>query len=406
MDTSHPLQASTTATAARATSDAGSLIRYLAVRTIKQSYLSLQIIVIFVFFICFILSQLIKLQFKYHRLALNMYDYDIEQGGGGSGNGGGGGIGFTKLSSSHNSTSQQQPHHTHRTHQLLLDEQIQQQQREDRDGLTSLASTTTASHFSSSASKKLCSLLKRLLTRLFTKLATILLSFVYGYQFCQNCFIQQQQSIDAFTVFTHIFIGVCVCARSLIALASKRNAMNQLAHLRKLQQKQLDLFDPANHKSARRNYYLYYYSYLIKTSHESAACTQLKQHQANQHTFRLLHFDEMSLFVGFLAALYHLFAALKALELTFIFVPMLLTLLLLRFKSLFNGTLNTALVFLAILVISHTSSFSSISDIGSYLLEPHLQYQQMQQQQQQHLALVTNNTNLTLATQGQLAYTS
>ena len=52
-----------------------------ASRSLKQSYLTLQIIIIFVFFICFILSYLIKLQFKYHRLAINLYDYDIELGG-------------------------------------------------------------------------------------------------------------------------------------------------------------------------------------------------------------------------------------------------------------------------------------------------------------------------------------
>jgi hypothetical protein len=51
-----------------------------ASKSLKQSYLTLQIIIIFVFFICFILSYLIKLQFKYHRLALNLYDYDIELG--------------------------------------------------------------------------------------------------------------------------------------------------------------------------------------------------------------------------------------------------------------------------------------------------------------------------------------
>lgn len=49
-------------------------------RSIKQSYLTLQIVALFVFFICFILAALIRLQFKYHRLALNLYDYDLEQG--------------------------------------------------------------------------------------------------------------------------------------------------------------------------------------------------------------------------------------------------------------------------------------------------------------------------------------
>jgi thiamine transporter ThiT len=64
----------------------------------------------------------------------------------------------------------------------------------DRDGLDSLASTTTTSYFSSSTntnrkSKKLAYMLKCLLRKLFTKLARILLHFFYGYQFFQNCFI-------------------------------------------------------------------------------------------------------------------------------------------------------------------------------------------------------------------------
>lgn len=131
---------------------------------LKQSYLSVQILAILVLFICFVLSYLIKLQFKYHRLALNLYDYDVAD--------------------PLNSTA-------------------------DRD---SLASTTTASHLSNR--RKLTSLLKRLLVKLLTKFASILLNFFFGYQFCQNCFVQQGASYnDSFTIFTHVFICVCVLVR-------------------------------------------------------------------------------------------------------------------------------------------------------------------------------------------------
>lgn len=102
-------------------------------RTIAQSYLTLQIVTLFVFFICFILSALIRLQFKYHRLALNMYD--VEQG----------------RSSQH--------HHAAAAAAAANAVAV------DRDGVDSLASTTTGSHFSSSMSKKMTSLLKRILHR-------------------------------------------------------------------------------------------------------------------------------------------------------------------------------------------------------------------------------------------------
>jgi hypothetical protein len=45
---------------------------------LKQSYLSVQIVAILVLFTCFLLSHLVRLQFKYHRLALNLYDYDVD----------------------------------------------------------------------------------------------------------------------------------------------------------------------------------------------------------------------------------------------------------------------------------------------------------------------------------------
>ena len=246
-------------------------IPFIEKRQIKQSYLTLQIISLFVFFICFIFSYLIKLQFKYHRLALNLYDYDVENN-------------FKSNTS---------------------------QIASDKDGRESLASTTTASHFSSSINKKFSALIKRVLVRLLTKFASILLNLFFGYQFCQNCFIQQynESYMDAYTIFTHIFIFVCVMFRCLVILLNKKNSMNKLIHLKKLQQKQKDLFDPANAKNPHRNYYFYYYSYLIKSTQN--ACNQLKQHQNNQNTFRIFQIDDMSLFSGFIGSLFHLFNFLK-----------------------------------------------------------------------------------------------
>lgn len=96
------------------------------------------------FFICFILAALIRLQFKYHRLALNLYDYDLEQGRGG----GISGVGGSSVSSNHGIMAAAAAANLN-----------------DRDGGDSLASTTTGSHFSSSMSKRLTSLFKRLLHR-------------------------------------------------------------------------------------------------------------------------------------------------------------------------------------------------------------------------------------------------
>jgi hypothetical protein len=292
-------------------------------KTLKQSYLSLQIIILFVFFICFILSYLIKLQFKYHRLALNMYDYDVEMN-------------------------------------------INNQDK-DRDGIDSLASTTTGSHFSSSVNKKLSSLLKRILNRLFTKLASILLNFFFGYQFCQNCFIQQPNELnDGYSIFIHIFIMICVVFRCFIIFLNKKNSKNQLNHLNKLQQKQKDLFNDINNKQNHK-YFYYYYSYLIRSN--QIQCNQLKQHQNNQNTFRIFQMDDVSLFIGFISSLFHLFTFLKAFELVFVFLPLLFTLILLRFKSSLNAILNLSLIVMSLLIISSSNSFSSITDISSYYLE-------------------------------------
>ncbi len=295
-------------------------------RTIKQSYLSLQIIILFVFFICFILSYLIKLQFKYHRLALYMYDYDV-------------------------------------------DNFLENQQEKDRDGMDSLASTTTGSHFSSSGNKKLSTLLKRILNRLFTKLASILLNFFFGYQFCQNCFVQQaNEPSDPYTVFIHMFIMTCVLFRCFCIFLNKKNSSQQSSQLKKLQQKQKELVDPLNLKNNQHHqYYYYYYSYLIKSNQNQ--CNQLKQHQNNQNTFRIFQLDDVSLFVGFVSALFHLFNFLKAFELVFVFLPLMLTLILFRFKSLLNALINLVLIVTSILIISSSSSFSSIRDISSYYLD-------------------------------------
>lgn len=304
--------------------------QFVEIRSLKQSYLTLQIVTFFVFFICFVFSYLIKLQFKYHRLALNLYDYDVDAS--------------VKINSNN---------------QTML----------DRDGRESVDSTTTASHFSSSAAnnnKKLTSLVKRVLVRLLTKFATILLNTFFGYQFCQNCFIQQWNETynDAFTIFTHIFIFVCVVYRCLVVFLLKKNSMNKLDHLKKLQQKQKDLFDPTNEKNPHRSYYLYYYSYLIKSSQQQA--NQLKQHQNNQNTFRVFQIADMSLFVGFVASLFHLFNFLKAFEIFFLFIPIFLTLILFRFKSILNASINLFVIFISLLIISkynNTNSITNISDL-------------------------------------------
>jgi hypothetical protein len=274
---------------------------------LKQSYLSVQILAILVLFICFVLSYLIKLQFKYHRLALNLYDYDVAD--------------------PLNSTA-------------------------DRD---SLASTTTASHLSNR--RKLTSLLKRLLVKLLTKFASILLNFFFGYQFCQNCFVQQASSYnDSLTIFTHVFIDLCVLVRFGVMLLQKKSSQNKLAQLKKLEQKRAELFDPLNAKRyQQRGYYHYYYSYLIKNSQTSA--NQLRQHQHNQTTFRVFQLTDLALSAGFSAALFQLYPVPRALALLLLIsLPALLTLVLLRFKSLLNATVNLTLLVLSLLYLSEPKS--------------------------------------------------
>lgn len=298
-------------------SNVSDFVKKKSTRTIKQSYLTLQILVVFVFFICFILSYLIKFQFKYHRWALSLYDYDIE-------------------------TTNEQEKDT-----------------VDRESLTS---TTTASHFSSSNGKKLYSVFKKILNRLFTKLASIILNFLFGYQFCQNCFIEQPNQIakDSYSLFIHFFIFACVLSRCTIGLLKKKYAINFGKNLKKLQEKAL--YD--SKCNLNKNYYFNYYSYLMKYNQDQ--CNQLKQHQNNKNNFRIFQLDDMSLFLGFILSLFHLFYALKSIELTFVFAPLLLTLILFRLKSSLNASFNLSIFFLSLLFISKMNTYT-ITDIGEFI---------------------------------------
>lgn len=335
-------------------------------RSIKQSYMTLQIISLFAFFICFILSYLIKLQFKYHRIALNLFDYDIDTYANSSSGGGGGGD-------------------------------------RDGDGIDSISSTTP-SHFSSSAAnnKRFANILKRLLHKLMTKFATILLYFLFGYQFCQNCFIQQTEADirDGYTIFVHIFILVCVTGRILIVFLTKKYSMNQINYLKELQQKQKELMATAStvsasapgNKKSREYYYFYYYTYLLKSN--QLAFNQLKQHENSQNTFRIFKLNDTALFIGFMAALFHLFSFIRAFELCFDFLPLLFILILLRLKSYLNASLNLVIIFVSLLIISSFSSFNSITNISDYVLKSAAAQQQQQFSSNESSSGATSNATL------------
>ena len=172
--------------------------------------------------------------------------------------------------------------------------------------------------------------------------------------------------------FIHFFILCAALVRCSIVFLHKTNASanNQMSHLKKLQEKQKSLFsgDPATIKSTNQyQYYYHYYSYLIKTNQTTS--NRLKKHQNQQQTFRVFQLDDVALFLGFISALFHLFNFLKAFELVFVFLPLLFTLILFRFKSMCTALLNLTLIFLSILIISSSNSFSSITDISAYYLE-------------------------------------
>jgi hypothetical protein len=138
----------------------------------------------------------------------------------------------------------------------------------------------------------------------------------------------------------------------IVAYLSRRNASNQSEQLKRLQQKQKELFNPAD---PRHYYYYYYSSYLIRQCQH--ACNQLKQHQTQQQTFRLFQLDDVALCLGFGASLFHIFLATTAIEYLFVLVvPLLLTLILLRFKSSLSATFSLAVIVMALLVISNRSS--------------------------------------------------
>ncbi len=60
----------------------------------------------------------------------------------------------------------------------------------------------------------------------------------------------------------------------------------------------------------------------------------------------------MALFIGFCAALFQLFPATQAAQLLFLFAPLFLSIILLRYKSILNAAVNVTLVLLSILLVS------------------------------------------------------
>ena len=147
-------------------------------------------------------------------------------------------------------------------------------------------------------------------------------------------------------------------------LLSKKNSLNKSNHLKKLEQKQKDLFDPSNSKNQHRFYYYYYYSYLIKSNQN--ACNQLKQHQDNQSKFRVFQFNDVALFAGFIAALFQLFAFTQALAIIFLFMPLLFTLILFRYKSMLNAIANLILIMISLLYVSDNpvNDLNSVKNTG------------------------------------------
>lgn len=92
-----------------------------------------------------------------------------------------------------------------------------------------------------------------LLSRLLTKIASVLLYFTLGYQFCQNSFIQPiartPAPTDSFTIVIHVAIACAVVFRSVIVILEKRNSMNKLDYVKRLQRKQMLLLNDPNDAS-------------------------------------------------------------------------------------------------------------------------------------------------------------
>lgn len=233
---------------------------------------------------------------------------------------------------------------------------------QDRDGIDSLASTTTASHFSSSQNSRkymLGSLLKRFMQRLMTKLSGVLLNFFYGYQFCQNCFIERPSEImnDGYAIFIHFFIFFTVLARSIIQIVSKKNSMNQLNSFKRLQEKAAasasQTNKPGNTSSTKDAYFNYYY-YMIRMKQN--LINPFKKHQYNQTRFKVIQLNNLSLYFGFLCSLFHLyhaFVSVSLLVLVFLIMfSLFLVLILIRLKSILFSIVNLAALLVAILITS------------------------------------------------------
>jgi hypothetical protein len=85
-----------------------------------------------------------------------------------------------------------------------------------------------------------------------TKIASILLYVTLGYHFCQNCFIESSSlrttkvtgSDDSpYSIVTHVVIFIAVLFRSIVVILEKRNAMNRLDYVKRLQRKHMMLLN-------------------------------------------------------------------------------------------------------------------------------------------------------------------
>ena len=134
---------------------------------LKQSYLSLQIITVFIFFIYFILNNLIKLQLKYHRLAIRKNKYAYRNNN----------------SVEMNGVNEEEDDDDD-------DDDDDEDQSDDKIKHNySFATSFSSSHYSSSINSSRSSKLKRIFKIILSKFSSSLLYFFYGYQYCQNTFL-------------------------------------------------------------------------------------------------------------------------------------------------------------------------------------------------------------------------
>ncbi len=127
---------------------------------LKQSYLTLQIIAVFIFFIYFILNNLIKLQLKYHSRAIRKNKYSYR-----------------------NSSNQEN---------TVDNKDDEEEEDEDENKIKhdySFSTSFSSSHYSSSINSGRTSKFKRIFKIVFSKFSSSVLYFFYGYQYCQNTFL-------------------------------------------------------------------------------------------------------------------------------------------------------------------------------------------------------------------------